>query len=198
MNRFNAAVEKLNIVSLVKAHSGMQFFLRDLTLTVDIAQDTILYSTDINNARGDSINSIGWHNSTSVVTRVDYKGKTAIYLGDTHQIAIRLAITPLFSGIYKYAEIVQTAHHGYNDTAANILYKYFQNIEMVLWPVYRNHYDGIDINTGEDKGEGVGEYTDFNGALLKQGIKQVYLRKDICEVCEDFDTWEFKSVDFIK
>ena len=195
----DADLEIFNPDQIIKAHSGQQFFLRDLTLTIDVSQDTILYSNDVT-TRNSLVESINWHNSTSVVTRVDYKGKTAIYLGDTHQISVRNTITPLFRSIYGECEIVQVAHHGYNDTAADILYKYL-DVEMVLWPVYRQHLQGLNPDGSyypnkESQYGGVIFY-DFNKNLTKDGIKQVVTLKNLCVVCDDFDTWEFYEKDYV-
>jgi hypothetical protein len=138
-------------------------------------------------------------------------------------MSIKNTIVPLFSEIYETPEIVQTAHHGYTDTAANILYKYFKNVEMVLWPVRLGHFNGympdgsLYIEGGKWYGTGVagspidgtghdafipdkntGSAANWNKDLLAEGITQVYLKKDVCEVCDNFETWEFKSVDYNK
>ena len=135
---FNTAIANAEPESLVKAHPGQKFFIRDLSFDVYTTQDILLYSTAVEN--GTNLESIDWHNNTSVVTMVDFQGTKSLMLGDTHEKANKYVTNPLFRDCIK-ADILQVAHHGYGDTASGLIYKYIEP-KLVMWPSRRGHFDG--------------------------------------------------------
>lgn len=197
--KFNDALESMNPDAVIKAHTGQQFFLRDLTLTVYAAQDSILFSNISSGAKGQNLESIDWHNSTSVITSVEFRGKTTLFLGDSHKLAFVYYTVPVWRSHMNH-EIVQVAHHGYGDTRANLLYQYLTP-EMVIWPVCREHYNGqkVDGSTYYENGNAYGGVFpgSFNNALKGDDIVQIYPEKNICVTIDNFDTWEVYQWDAV-
>ena len=196
---------------LIKAHAGQKFFFRDLTMTIYTSQDNLLYSTNVNT--GNNLESIDWHNNTSILSVVEYQGTKALYLGDTHVLANKLVNNPLYRNNLD-CDILQVAHHGYSDTAAYHVYKHLtSDLKMVLWPDCKQHFDGKNIDGSiysEDKVNntpygGVWDVK-FSGTsytnkqyLDKEGVTQVYLKDNTCAVITDFKNLNsFKMVDYVK
>lgn len=180
-----AAIENLKPQKVVKAHPGQVFYIRDLTLTVYHSHDLLLYAP----AKTGSylMKSISVHNNTSLVTKVEYKDKTALFLADSSYVTNTTVLDPVY-GPSLNADIVQVAHHGYGDTGADNVYKHMTP-SMVFWPVYRYHYYPSDTYTG-----GV-SVVGLNKSLFKEGVKHYILENDICIVIDDFETWEGKEWD---
>ena len=159
---FNIAIANFEPDMLIKAHPGQTFYLRDLTMNVYTTQDILLYSTDV--ATGLNLDTIDWHNNTSVVTMIEFQGKKALYFGDTHVYANKFVTNPLYRNQLK-ADILQVAHHGYSDTQASLVNKYVEP-DMVLWPARRGHYDGSNpgfVNNNADYYYKDGVVYDANG-----------------------------------
>lgn len=135
---FNMAVANFEPEMLIKAHPGQKYFVRDLTMDVYTTQDILLYSTMVEN--GKNLETIDWHNNISVVSMINFQGKNALYLGDTHVMANKYTTNPLFRNNIK-ADILQVAHHGYSDTQSSLIYSFIEP-KMVLWPDRRGHFDG--------------------------------------------------------
>ena len=215
-NMFDA-IDAMRPQAIYKAHAGQVFYIRELTMTIYAAQDLLLYSNIPTAASSDSLfTSCNWHNSTSVITGVDFGGKNTLFLGDTHVYACHYLLNPVYRNVFKEsADIVQVAHHGYTDTRADLLYKHL-DVEMVLWPVCKQHYDGMDTpdsndikNTGRDDNVyyengkvygGVYSATgnNFNHQYLNSSVTEhVYFINNYCMTVDDFDSWDFYEWDAV-
>ena len=135
---FNIALNNFAPKSIIKAHTGQKFFIRDLSFDVYTTQDIILYSTMVEN--GKNLESITWHNDVSVITMMQFHGRKLLFLGDTHEKASKYTTNPLFRNQLQ-ADILQVAHHGYGDTRADLLNMYIDP-QMVIWPASRGHCVG--------------------------------------------------------
>ena len=183
---FEDAVKKWAPKEIVKAHPGQVFYLRNMKITVYASQETILCSKRADN--GMLITHLPEHNDASVVTKIDFMGKTALYLGDSSFCAHRDALDPIYNTELK-ADILQVAHHGYGNTGGNFIYKYVEP-SIVFWPVCRNHFWGRDVGYKERGLVYIGvKDVSFNKILFKEGI-QHYVHEEDCIVFEDFNTWE--------
>ena len=115
-------IEAFEVKNVVKAHPGQQFFIADLTLTVWGSQDLIIEDSD----------EITNHNEQSVVTKIDFNGKTMLSLADSeHRLNDKLVA--VYGELLK-SDIIQTAHHGYGNSGAGEVNK-LCNPDIVLWPV---------------------------------------------------------------
>ena len=123
------ALSKMKIEKTVKAHPGQVFYYADLTLTIIGTHDLV---------KPKSLNS---HNNASIVSFVEFGGKKALYLADAEGDA-NAQLKALYGENLK-ADIVQVAHHGYNNTNANIVYPYV-NPTIVLWPIQTADYKSGD------------------------------------------------------
>lgn len=183
---FDAAVERWAPKELIKAHPGQVFYLKNLTMTVYSSQDLVLGAKDTNT--GNYITSIPEHNDTSVVTKIEFMGKTALYLADSSLCAHRDVLASVYNTELK-ADILQVAHHGYGNTGGNYIYKYVEPT-MVFWPVCRNHFWGQDVGYKERNLVYIGvKDVGFNRILFKKDIKH-FVHEEECIVFEDFNTWE--------
>lgn len=158
------ALNKMKIEKTVKAHPGQVFYYADLTLTIIGTHDLV---------KPKSLNS---HNNASIVSFVEFGGKKALYLADAEGDA-NAQLKALYGENLK-ADIVQVAHHGYNNTNANIVYPYV-NPTIVLWPIQTADYkEGNNVyNLSLNK-----QY--FN----KSGISN-YCAGDANTTFEDLTTW---------
>ena len=191
---FDAAVERWAPKQLIKAHPGQVFYLRNLTMTVYSSQDLLLGAK--NSLTGKYITSLPEHNETSVVTKIEFMGKTALYLEDSGICAHRDVFDPVYNTELQ-ADILQVAHHGYGNTGGNFIYKYIEP-SMVFWPVCRNHFWGRDVGYKERGLVYIGvKDVSFNRILFKEGI-QHFVHEEECIVFENFDTWEGVRWDAVK
>ena len=163
-------INAFNVKNVVKAHPGQVFHYADLELTIYGAQDIMLEKS------GDS----GDLNDFSVVSKVAFNGKTALFLGDSDTIP-----NPRLAEIYKTelkADILQLAHHGYGDTGDNDVNSYC-NPSMVIWAVsnrdLRSNYK-INVNTSIAGLSGVKNY--------KPGTGNLIFKKDWSTYTESKDT----------
>ena len=183
---FDAAIERWAPSELIKAHPGQVFYLKNLTMTVYSSQDLVLGARDTNT--GKYITSVPDQNDTSVVTKIDFMGKSALYLADSCICAHRDVLDPVYNTSLK-ADILQVAHHGYGNTGGNYIYKYVEPT-MVFWPVCRNHFWGRDVGYKERGLVYIGvKDVGFNRILFKEGISH-FVHEEECIVFEDFNTWE--------
>lgn len=183
---FDRAIQLWNPKELIKAHPGQEFFIRNLTMTVYSTQDLVLCAK--NTATEKYITTVPEQNDTSVVTKIDFMGKTTLYLGDSSFCAHRDVLAPLYNSALK-ADILQVAHHGYGNTGGNFIYE-FIDPSMVFWPVCRNHFWGQDVGYKERGLVYIGvKDVKFNKILFKEGIKH-FIHEEECITISDFDTWE--------
>ena len=183
------AIKSLKPEAIVKAHPGQVFYIRDLSFTVYTSHDLLLYSPWLGFSH---LGGIRTHNDTCVVTKVEYKGKTALYLADSHSIANTNVVAPVYNTSLD-ADIVQVAHHGYGDTSAGNIYEHITP-EMVFWPVMRGHFDGKnpDDSIYYEKGSAYNGVANvgFNSSLFAEGIKHFVFTNNICIVIDDFENWD--------
>jgi len=183
---FDEAVEIWQPKQRIKAHPGQEFFIRNLKMTVYSSQDLLLCAK--NALSGAYITTLPEHNDTSVVTKIDFMGKTALYLADSSICAHRDVFDPVYNEQLK-ADILQVAHHGYGNTGGNYIYHYIQP-SIVFWPVCRNHFWGQDVGYKERGLVYMGtKEVSFNKILFKEGIKH-YVHEEECITFSDFDSWE--------
>lgn len=123
------ALSKMKIEKTVKAHPGQVFYFADLTLTILSTHDLVKPT------------KIARHNNASIVSLVEFGEKKALYLadaeGDANAQLVKHYSTTLDT------DIVQVAHHGYNNTNANIVYPYVTP-SIVLWPIQTADYKSGD------------------------------------------------------
>lgn len=143
------ALVKLGIDKTVKAHPGQVFYYADLTLTILGTHDLI------------KPNKISRHNNASIVSMVEFGGKKALYLADAEGDA-NAQLEKLY-GATLNADIVQVAHHGYNQTDAGIVYKH-TTPSIVLWPIQTSDFKGganvynVDFNKQYFDKSGISHY----------------------------------------
>ena len=127
-------IEAFGVKDVVKAHPGQQFFIADLTLTVWGSQDLIIEdSAKITN-----------HNEQSVVTKIDFNGKTMLSLADSeHRLNNKLVA--VYGALLK-SDIIQTAHHGYGNSGAGEVNK-LCDPDIVLWPVATYEMENAHVKT---------------------------------------------------
>ena len=152
----NTIINAFGVKNVIKAHPGQVLHYADLTLTIYGAQDLMLEKS------GDS----GDLNDFSVVSRVEFNGKTALFLGDSDTIP-----NPRLAQVYTTSlksDILQLAHHGYGDTGDADVNSYC-NPSMVLWVVsdrdLRSNYK-INVNTSIASLKGAKNYKPGTGNLV--------------------------------
>ena len=129
LNWMSNALTKMKISKTVKAHPGQVFYFADLKLTILGCHDLIKPT------------AISRHNNASIVSMVEFGGKKALYLADAEGDSN--AKLELLYGATLDADILQVAHHGYNNTNAGIVYKYITP-SIVLWPIQTSDWKGGD------------------------------------------------------
>ena len=158
------ALEKLKITKTVKAHPGQEFFFADLKLTILGTHDLV---------KPDKITS---HNNASIVSTVEFGGKKFLFLADAEG-ASNAQLKALY-GAELDADILQVAHHGYNNTNAGIVYDYV-NPSIVLWPIQSSDWKSGDNVYG----------VSFNKQHFdKTGIAH-YVGGSANTTFENFSTW---------
>ena len=152
----NTIINAFGIKNVIKAHPGQVFHYADLTLTIYGAQDLMLEKS----AESGDLNDF------SVVSRVEFNKKTALFLGDSDTIP-----NPRLADIYKStlkSDILQLAHHGYGDTGDKDVNSYC-NPSMVLWVVsdrdLRSGYK-INVNSSIATLSGAKNYKPGTGNLI--------------------------------
>ena len=155
-------------------------------MTVFSSQDLILCAKNV--LTDCYITTLPEHNDTSVVTKIEFMGKTALYLADSSICAHRDVFDAVYNAELK-ADILQVAHHGYGNTGGNYIYQYIQP-SIVFWPVCRNHFWGQDVGYKERGLVYIGtKEVSFNKIFFKPEITH-YVHEEECISFEDFDTWE--------
>ena len=203
-DNFNEATAIIRPQQKVKAHAGQTVYIRDLSLTIYVAQDLLLFSTDTTAATAKNFESNPWHNSSSIVSMINYQGKDMLFFADAHVYTFRFVIYPVYHNDLK-ADVLSVAHHGYADTRAQLANEYVDP-DYILWPLKRGHYDGFnpDGSIYSEKADG-SQYTGVikaatNSVFMNDpSIIHVYHEKDLCVTIDDFSssTWEFYEWDAI-
>lgn len=113
-------VNAFKVKNVIKAHPGQVFYYANCKFTMYGSLDLVIDK------------KISNHNDESLSMMFEFNDKKFLVLGDAYP-----QNTTALATIYKEslkADIVQTSHHGYNNTAADQVYKYVQ-ATMVIWPV---------------------------------------------------------------
>ncbi|MBP3369728.1 MAG: MBL fold metallo-hydrolase [Clostridia bacterium] len=164
-----------------KAHPGQQFFVRELTCTVYTSEDLL----HCNNY--DPFLDGKYINNTSIVTMVNFMGKDILHLADSSSANNPGVLAPIYNTSLK-ADILQVAHHGYGDTAADSIYKYVKP-EIVFWPVTAQHFYGYEIGYIENGHEYGGvKNVGLNDILFEDGIRH-YIHGSTMLTFKDFKAW---------
>jgi hypothetical protein len=150
---------------VIKAHPGQVLYFADLTINILGSQDLILPGT------------IDSHNNMSIVSMVEFKGYDALYLADAEGL-LNNQLKTIYSSDLK-CDILQLAHHGYDNTNAGVVYAYTKP-SIVFWPVSAGHYDG----SGGAYVKGVS----FNKQFFAEGITN-HVAGETNMTIKNFDTW---------
>ena len=129
LNWMPDALKKMKISKTVKAHPGQEFYFADLKLTILGSHDLVKPS------------KITSHNNASIVSMIEFGGKKMLFLADAEG-ASNSKLETLYGSTLD-ADILQVAHHGYNNTNAGIVYKYVTP-SIVLWPIQTSDWKSGD------------------------------------------------------
>lgn len=168
VSMIETAIDVWEIDTLIKAHPGQQIYVRD-------ARITVYGSADIVVPQDFAITNV---NNLNVVTMVDYMGKRSLYLGDSQEVQ-----NPILARLYGSelkTDILQLAHHGYNNTDAGGVYR-LADPSIVFWPVSNYHYSGETYS---------GKVRDLalNQMFFADGIMN-YVAGMLNMTITDFETW---------
>ncbi len=147
---------------VVKAHPGQKFYFADVTVTILGSQDLVLPGT------------IDSHNNMSVVSKVEFMDYEFLYLADAEGI-MNKQLETLYGEELK-ADVLQAAHHGYNNTDADKVYALVDPM-MVFWPLSTQEYRNCSI-----------ESISFNKRFFKNGIDN-YVAGETNMTITDFYSW---------
>ena len=150
---------------VVKAHPGQKFYFADVTVTILGSQDLVLPGV------------IDSHNNMSVVSKVEFMDYEALYLADAEGL-MNAALKTHYGSELK-TDILQLAHHGYNNTDAGPVYE-LADPTIVFWPVSTGHYDGTGGATVRDVA--------FNQRFFKNGIDN-HIAGETNMTITDFYSW---------
>ena len=150
---------------VVKAHPGQKFYFADVTVTILGSQDLVLPGV------------IDSHNNMSVVSKVEFMDYEALYLADAEGL-MNAALKTHYGSELK-TDILQLAHHGYNNTDAGPVYE-LADPTIVFWPVSTGHYDGTGGATVRD--------VSFNKRFFKNGIDN-HIAGETNMTITDFYSW---------
>ena len=164
LNWMPDALEKMKISKTVKAHPGQVFYFADLKLTILGCHDLVKPT------------KISRHNNASIVSMVEFGNQKMLFMADAEGDSN--AKLELLYGSELDADILQVAHHGYNNTNAGIVYKYVTP-SIVLWPIQTSDWKSGDnvYNIAFNK-----QYLD------KSGIKH-YVGGAANTTFENLSTW---------
>lgn len=163
VSMIESSVELWGIDTLIKAHPGQVLYVKDAVITVYGTADIVVPQDFV-------IENV---NNLNVVTMVDYMGKRSLYLGDSQEVQNPILVK-LYGKELK-ADVLQLAHHGYDNTDAGLLYKY-ADPSIVFWPVSTSHYEDIVKHVG------------FNQMFFAPGVTN-YVAGYYNMTVTDFDTW---------
>lgn len=131
-NWMDTIINKFGVKNVVKAHPGQIFYYANLKITMYGSQDIMAeYNASVDD-----------HNEQSLTFMAEFNGKKFLILGDSFP-----KNTAALATIYKEslkADIVQTSHHGYNNTDAQQVYAYAK-ASMVIWPVASYEMKDCDL-----------------------------------------------------
>ncbi len=156
------AAKMFGIKTVVKGHPGQVFYANEATFTIYGSLD-IVEPIKIDNI-----------NESSMVMKMEFMGKTMIFLGDCHPNE-SLALTNAYGDDLK-SNFIQLSHHGYADGATLLLNETIK-AEASFWPVGNDHYKNMVSKIG----------------AVPQNAPFVniphYVAGDTNLTIKDFDTW---------
>ena len=123
-------IKAFKVSNVIKAHPGQVFYYANCKFTMYGSLDLIIDKKVTN------------HNDESLSMMFEFNGKKFLVLGDVYP-----QNTTALAKIYKEslkADIVQTSHHGYDNTDAAQVYEYVQ-ATMVIWPVASYEMKDCDL-----------------------------------------------------
>ncbi len=158
------AISKLRDLKVVKAHTGQEFYFADLKLTI------------LGNHELVKPKSITSHNNSSTVSVVEFGGKKMLFLADSEG-DLNAKLDTIY-GSWLDSDVLQVAHHGYNNTNAGIIYKYVTP-SIVLWPIQSSDFtSGANVfNVG------------FNQTYLAKASIKHYVGGAANTTFENLSTW---------
>ena len=129
LNWMPNALSKMKIEKTVKAHPGQVFYFADFKLTILGCHDLVKPA------------KISRHNNASIVSMVEFGNQKMLFLADAEGDS-NAKLELLYDSALD-ADILQVAHHGYNNTNAGIVYKYVTP-SIVLWPIQTSDWKSGD------------------------------------------------------
>lgn len=123
-------IRAFNVTKVIKAHPGQVFYYANCKVTMYSSLDLVIDK------------KISNHNDESLAMMFEFNDKKLLVLGDVYP-QNTTAIAKIYTDSLK-ADIVQTSHHGYNNTAADQIYKYVK-ASMVIWPVASYEMKDCDL-----------------------------------------------------
>lgn len=127
-----------------KIHSGMVMGFAGATVEVLATHEDVKqsyydsFSLKANDFEGDG-------NNTSTVLRFNIKGQKIMFLADA-EFGVSYALTGTYTKSYLKSDIMQMAHHGFNDGVKSALIESVDP-DVILWPMDIIKYSGGKIST---------------------------------------------------
>ena len=156
------AAKMFGIEHIVKGHPGQVFYANEATFTIYGSLD-IVEPIKIDNI-----------NETTMVMKMEFMGKTVMFLGDCHPNE-SLALTNIYGDSLR-SNFIQLSHHGYSGSATLLLNETIK-AEASFWPVGNYHYKNMVSKIGA-----VPENAPFVNIPH-------YVAGDTNLTIKDFDTW---------
>lgn len=125
-------INNFGVKNVIKAHPGQIYYYANLKITMYGSQDVM----------AEHNNSVDDHNEQSLTFMAEFNGKKLLILGDSYP-KNTAAVAEIYKDSLK-ADIVQTSHHGYDNTDADKVYAYAK-ATMVIWPVGRDEMKNCDL-----------------------------------------------------
>ena len=123
-------INAFKVKKVIKAHPGQVFYYANCKVTMYSSLDLVIDK------------KISNHNDESLAMMFEFNGKKFLVLGDVYP-QNTAAIAKIYKESLK-ADIVQTSHHGYDNTDAAQVYEYVQ-ATMVIWPVASYEMKDCDL-----------------------------------------------------
>jgi len=148
--------------SIIKAHPGQEFNIRN-------AKITMLYTADVYTKE-----TMTDTNNASIVWKMELNGKTFMCLGDYSESGDTLM--KLYTATTLKSDIVQVAHHGISGMSNDVYVKIAP--EYAFWPVanFQLDWNGIGGNKPIDLTQG-SKYT-MNKYILDMPDEKVFVARD--------------------
>ena len=123
-------INAFKVKNVIKAHPGQVFYYANCKFTMYGSLDLVIDK------------KISNHNDESLSLMLEFNDKKLLVLGDAYPQNTK-ALATIYKESLK-ADIVQTSHHGYDNTDAAQVYEYVQ-ATMVIWPVASYEMKDCDL-----------------------------------------------------